>query len=147
MKNNNKCYECYKDGKTPSDIDCKKCDEVIIDGVNVELCQHSEYDKSRNCMICKLADFSIECVKNKICYYKRLNKALDDKNRLLDKVAEYIAENERLKAENEKYKQALEEVREILCEGRTFYDGYFDKEPLSRVDTAIKKISEVLDER
>lgn len=44
-------------------------------------------------------------------------------------------------------RKALEEIRGILCKGRTFYDGYFENENLSRTDKAIKVISEVLDER
>ena len=42
------------------------------------------------------------------------------------------------------YRSALEEIREELCKGRTFYEGYFDSENLSRTDKAIKKINEVL---
>ena len=43
-----------------------------------------------------------------------------------------------------KYCKALEEIREKLCFGRTFYDGYFDKPKLSRQDEVIKLINEVL---
>ena len=52
------------------------------------------------------------------------------------------------KLQTDKYIKALEEIREILCEGRTFYDGYFDVpyEQLVRSDKAIKKINEVLNE-
>ena len=46
--------------------------------------------------------------------------------------------------QNAKYKQALEEIRDILCNGRTFYKGYFDTPNLSRTDKAIKVINEVL---
>lgn len=47
--------------------------------------------------------------------------------------------------DNLKYKQALEDIREILCYGRTFYDGYFDSDKLSRTDEAIKRVNEVLE--
>ena len=78
-----------------------------------------------------------------------------------DKImAELKAENERLEAlcdtyktcyqakHNDidgklfKYRQTLQEVKRILCEGRTFYDGYFDNpESLSRIDKAIYLIT------
>lgn len=45
-----------------------------------------------------------------------------------------------------KYKQALEKVLKILCNGRTFYEGYFDTPILSRTDGAIKVINEVLED-
>lgn len=45
---------------------------------------------------------------------------------------------------NREYKQALEDIREILCYGRTFYDGYFNSDKLSRTDEAIKRVNEVL---
>ena len=45
-----------------------------------------------------------------------------------------------------KYYNALKDIREILCYGRTFYDGYFDSEKLSRTDEAIKRINEVLND-
>lgn len=73
-------------------------------------------------------------------------------------ISDLIQENEELKEAYEKehddylvfksnnmvLRQALEEIREILCRGRTFYDGYFDNDNLSRVDTVIKTINEVL---
>jgi hypothetical protein len=43
-----------------------------------------------------------------------------------------------------KYGKALLEIREELCYSRTFYEGYFDSENLSRTDKVIKKINEVL---
>lgn len=58
---------------------------------------------------------------------KKLVKALDDYGN-----------------KNFKYKRVLEEIRDILCKGRTFYEGYFDNPNLSRTDEAIKVINEVL---
>ena len=46
-----------------------------------------------------------------------------------------------------KYRQALEKIRDILCNGRTFYEGYFDNPNLSRTDKAIRVIDEVLNDR
>lgn len=46
----------------------------------------------------------------------------------------------------DKYHKALEDIREILCYGRTFYDGYFDSDKLSRTDEAIKRVNEVLND-
>ena len=45
-----------------------------------------------------------------------------------------------------KYRSALEEIREELCYGRTFYEGYFYSENFSRTDKIIKKINEVLND-
>lgn len=45
--------------------------------------------------------------------------------------------------QNAKYKDALEKTLKILCNGKTFYEGYFDTPILSRTDAAIKVINEV----
>ena len=53
-------------------------------------------------------------------------------------------DNKKLKQKIDNYKQALEETLKILCNGKTFYEGYFDSPILSRADKAIKVINEVL---
>lgn len=50
------------------------------------------------------------------------------------------------KESTKKYKDALIEIRKELCYGRTFYEGYFDSENLSRTDKVIKKINEALND-
>lgn len=73
---------------------------------------------------------------------------------LQDDLKRLQEENEKLKENqccpetceiNLKYKQALEETLKILCNGRTFYEGYFDTPILSRTDKAIKVIKEVIE--
>lgn len=48
------------------------------------------------------------------------------------------------KAYANNYRKALEEIRELFCVGRTFCEGYFDNDNLSRADKTIKIINEVL---
>lgn len=74
-------------------------------------------------------------------------KFLLDKDFLTLELRDLRIEYALLHQENKKMKQALEDINLILCEGRTFYDGYFDANNLSRTDKAIKLINEVLNER
>ena len=69
--------------------------------------------------------------------YEFVKKLQEENKELKESIKKY------LKLYSNYYK-ALEEIREVLCEGRTFYDGYFDNENLSRTDKAIKVINEVL---
>lgn len=49
--------------------------------------------------------------------------------------------------EYNKFRQTLHEIKEILCQGRTFYDGYFNNpEKLSRCDKAIYLITKAEEE-
>ena len=99
------------------------------------------------------AIFNNKCLCNPDCYFKQLqrlkqeNEELKYKNDRQKDTIIYLNNYDMCHKTLIQYKQALEEIREILCQGRTFYEGYFDREPLTRVDTAIKKINEVLNEK
>lgn len=50
-----------------------------------------------------------------------------------------------LKQEVRSYQRAIDEALFILCQGRTFYEGYFDNyENLGRIDKAIFLLSKVM---
>ena len=50
-----------------------------------------------------------------------------------------------LKQEVRSYQRAIDEALFILCQGRTFYEGYFDNyENLGRTDKAIFVLSKVI---
>lgn len=147
--------------------------EIIIDGVDVSGCRYYHYKgcpargtkcdfESSECYYKQLKRLQAENEELK----ERLEQAEEDiKSECLTckNLISLEQENEELKKENSKivwdevcttncskykaynkYRKALEEIREMLCEGRTFYDGYFDNEHLSRKDKAIKIINEVL---
>ena len=122
--------------------------EIIIDDVDVSGCEfkscfddecYSDVDSSEN----------LNCKDNPNCYYKQLKRLQAENERLKEENSKIVWDEvcttncSKYKAYN-KYRKALEEIRGILCKGRTFYDGYFENENLSRTDKAIKVISEVL---
>ena len=125
--------------------------EIIIDGCNVAECEFYDKCNYTTCMI-GIQDY-INCDKNPNCYYKQL-KRLEAENEKLKKEVETWSYQTEKRAEigevwydtAQKYKQALEDIREVLCYGRTFYDGYFNSDKLSRTDEAIKRVNEVLNE-
>lgn len=50
-----------------------------------------------------------------------------------------------LKQEVRSYQRAIDEALFILCQGRTFYEGYFDNyDNLGRIDKAIFVLSKVM---
>ena len=50
-----------------------------------------------------------------------------------------------LKQEVRSYQRAIDEALFILCQGRTFYEGYFDNyENLGRIDKAVFLLSKVI---
>lgn len=50
-----------------------------------------------------------------------------------------------LRQEVRSYQRAIDEALFILCQGRTFYEGYFDNyENLGRIDKAIFLLSKVM---
>ena len=50
-----------------------------------------------------------------------------------------------LKQEVRSYQRAIDEALFILCQGRTFYEGYFDNyDNLGRIDKAIFLLSKVM---
>ena len=50
-----------------------------------------------------------------------------------------------LKQEVRSYQRAIDEALFILCQGRTFYEGYFDNyENLGRIDKAVFLLSKVM---
>ena len=50
-----------------------------------------------------------------------------------------------LKQEVRSYQRAIDEALFILCQGRTFYEGYFDNyDNLGRIDKAIFVLSKVI---
>lgn len=110
---------------------------VYIDGCNVAECIESLTIEgyAENCRITNSC-----CKHSPNCYFKQLQRAKAENEKLKEMTGVYSA---RLMG---KYKQALEEIREILCYGRTFYDGYFDSDKLSRTDEAIKRVNEVLND-
>ena len=50
-----------------------------------------------------------------------------------------------LKQEVRSYQRAIDEALIILCQGRTFYEGYFDNyDNLGRIDKAVFLLSKVM---
>lgn len=104
--------------------------------------------------VLKMAEAEVEIEKLQAENEKLRDKAYKDADmiyRLTEENREYdidlSIEKEAHKSTIErldKYHKALEDIREILCYGRTFYDGYFDSDKLSRTDEAIKRVNEVL---
>ena len=136
-------------------------EEIIIDGVNVKDCRR-RIGKENFCRYYKrgCADNNYNCIWKKCLRLEQENARLKNERTadLVRQIDELKAENERLKEEisiarenyglemefQMRYRKALEEIRELFCVGRTFYEGYFDNENLSRGDKAIKIINEVL---
>lgn len=148
-------------------IDVSECKWLIRFGLSsfkMIDCVRKERGKINQCGINNhLYGQEFCCEDNPDCYYKQL-KRLEQENKELRQVRKnspdiqepYIylyrqikKQCHKLKQENKdaeriKYKQALEKIRDILCNGRTFYEGYFDNPNLSRMDEAIIVINEVL---
>jgi hypothetical protein len=96
----NKCKKCYENDKTPDENDCKKCQKVIIDGVDVSRCRffikeyiEDGYTEDDGCVYIKnsCGINGTECCLVPDCYYKKMK---------------------RLEAENAKMKQVFEEINE-----------------------------------
>jgi len=95
----NKCKECYENDKTPDENDCKKCQKVIIDDVDVSGCVYYNPQNDTgewNDLTCERDNApAFRCDKIKNCYYKQLK---------------------RLEQENKKLKEALEGIREMAID-------------------------------
>ena len=114
--------------------------KIIIDGVDVSKCR---YYRCKGCTANNFGkcDSSSEIYKN--CYFKQLKRTeLAFENLKRRGTIPMVFIDSKL---IDKYKQALEETLKILCNGRTFYEGYFDTPILSRTDKAIKVIKEVIE--
>ena len=130
--------------------------EIIIDGCNVAKCCCFEDNRclwtKKYYATCKVTP-PCEAIKN--CYFKQLQRLKKENEELEKDIETRIMciscqrelENCNLQVENEKYKQALEEIRDVLCEGITFYNGYWNNpETFTQSDKIILKINEVLNE-
>lgn len=135
-------------------------EEIIIDGINVAECGFHCWKHTGNELIENYcAIFNNKCLRNPDCYYKQLQRLKQENEELKAKyenVLNLAKQNadaneyclKELETKFEKYKQALEEVRDILCFGKTFYDGYWDNpETFTQSDKIILKINEVLNEK
>lgn len=68
------------------------------------------------------------------------NKEIKEENTISKK--QTVAQ---LKQEVRNYQRAIDEALFILCQGRTFYEGYFDNyDNLGRIDKAIFLLSKVM---
>lgn len=72
-----------------------------------------------------------------------MEKANDSKKQTVtSKKQQTVAQ---LKQEVRSYQRAIDEALFILCQGRTFYEGYFDNyDNLGRTDKAIFVLSQVI---
>lgn len=72
-----------------------------------------------------------------------MEKANDNKQQTVtSKKQQSVAQ---LKQEVRSYQRAIDEALFILCQGRTFYEGYFDNyDNLGRTDKAIFVLSKVI---
>ena len=72
-----------------------------------------------------------------------MEKANDSKKQTVtSKKQQTVAQ---LKQEVRSYQRAIDEALFILCQGRTFYEGYFDNyDNLGRTDKAIFVLSKVI---
>ena len=106
--------------------------------------------KTEKKIIINKKDF-VACNYFEACDYFKNMKRLEEENKRLQMLScancgeKYLSpDGAELYEKNVQLKQALEDIRDILCNGRTFYEGYFDTPILSRTDKAIKVINEVL---
>lgn len=68
------------------------------------------------------------------------NKEIKEENTISNKQS--VAQ---LKQEVRSYQRAIDEALFILCQGRTFYEGYFDDyDNLGRIDKAVFVLSQVI---
>lgn len=72
-----------------------------------------------------------------------MEKANDSKKQTVtSKKQQSVAQ---LRQEVRSYQRAIDEALFILCQGRTFYEGYFDNyDNLGRIDKAIFLLSKVM---
>ena len=69
------------------------------------------------------------------------NKEIKEEN-IISKKQKTVAQ---LRQEVRSYQRAIDEALFILCQGRTFYEGYFDNyDNLGRTDKAIFVLSQVI---
>ena len=67
---------------------------------------------------------------------------ISKKQTVISKKQQTVAQ---LKQEVRSYQRAIDEALFILCQGRTFYEGYFDNyDNLGRIDKAIFLLSKVM---
>lgn len=117
---------------------------IIIDGVNVAECENLRKCITPNNETCTI-DNSF-CNGNKNCYFKQLKRLEKENEELIAQLSCFYRKKEYIRLL--KYKQTLEEIRDVLCEGKTFYDGYWDNpETFTQTDKIILKINEVLNEQ
>ena len=124
-------------------------EKVMIDGVDVSECLHY-----RGEMCCNEEELSLDCVKNKSCFYKQIIQLKAENERLKEKHKKLTCQILEISALNKtlvdackncddiiSYRKALEEIREIAennmnCEG--------EKLPCPQSQDILDKINEVL---
>ena len=129
--------------------------EIIIDGVDVSECKNfiPIYTEDTDVEINNCCTLTYtHCHKyHENCYFKQLQRLKAENEQLKKEVETWKYQTEK-RTEigdvwfeiSQKYKTALEDIREIFCNGKTFYDGCFELENFSNADKAIKLINEVL---
>lgn len=77
------------------------------------------------------------------------NKEIKEENTISKKQTTVTSKKQQsvaqLKQEVRSYQRAIDEALFILCQGRTFYEGYFDDyDNLGRIDKAVFLLSKVM---
>lgn len=77
------------------------------------------------------------------------NKEIKEENTISEKQTTVTSKKQQtvaqLRQEVRSYQRAIDEALFILCQGRTFYEGYFDNyDNLGRIDKAVFLLSKVM---
>ena len=141
-------------------FNCKKKRDIADNWRNCKLKCSYKYKRRENDEITRLKqenfalrraikDINIVAVVEESEKLKQENEKLKETASLYENLynhhGEVVEGYSKLRNKATLYRIALEEIREMLCKGKTFYNGYWDNpETFTQTDKIILKINEVL---